>query len=204
MDIDLKTRAAEAALALASDRSWHKVTLSAVADRCGVSLDQFYGEASSASLIDLIDEYFDRACAGDSVADEASLRERIFDVAMLRFEVLEDHRVAVRNIRNSWKRRPLARLDAARRRTRTADWILTCVGDDPAGQTARAVVLSGILFRAEEAWENETSPDFTRTMSQLDRDLRDIDAFLRRMSQLKPSFDFRGRTASVQSNTTVS
>ena len=90
---------------------------------------------------------------------------------------MENHRDAILSIRKSWMFDPVRRIQAAARRTRTARWILTCAEEDGPSLSARAVILSGILFRAEEAWEKETSPDFTRTMSQLDRDLRSVSDF---------------------------
>ena len=190
-DQELKTAAAKAALELAAEMPWPNVTVSAVAERAGVPLSDFYNKIIRETLLELIDEQLDLACATETVSDDDTLRERIFDVAMLRFEAMEDHRTALLNIRKSWKMKPVARLQAARRRTKTARWVLTCAKADFAGASARAVLLSGILFRAEQAWEQETSADFSKTMSQLDRDLRDIDAFVRRVKSFSGTFPFR-------------
>ncbi len=186
-DQELNSAAAKAALSLAAEMPWSKVTLSAVAERAELPLTEFYNKVSRENLLDLIDAELDLACASEPVEADATLRERIFDVAMLRFEVMEDHREALLNIRNSWKLKPLARLQAAKRRTRTAKWVLTCANADFAGVSARSVLLSGILFRAEQAWEKETSADFSRTMAQLDRDLRDVDAFVGRVKKFTGS-----------------
>lgn len=180
---DLKKAAADAALSLAAEMPWSDVTLPAVAERAGVPLADFYGEITRNTLLALIDEKLDKACASEPIEADATLRERIFDVAMLRFEAMEDHREALLSIRKSWKLKPAPRLEAAKRRTRTAKWILTCAEADPAGLSAKAVILSGILFRAEQAWEKEDSADFSRTMAQLDRDLRDIDDFVGKVSR---------------------
>lgn len=178
---ELKAKAVEAALALAATKPWGKVSLAEIARSADLPLADFYGTLDKEGVLSAIDEMLDMACAAEPVSSDDMLRERIFDVAMLRFEAMEDHRTALLSIRHSWKLKPLARLKAAKRRTKTARWVLTCAEADFAGVGPRSLLLSGILFRAENAWEKEDSPDFTRTMAQLDRDLRDVDDFARRL-----------------------
>ncbi len=170
----LQTAAIDAALTLASEKDWEEVTLSQIAQAAGKPLDAFYGEIDRGTLVDLIDQRLDRACSSEAADLETSLRERVFEAAMLRFEAMEDHRSALLSIRRSWKDAPAARLAAARRRGRTAKWVLTCAGEDGPGLTARSALLTGILTRAETAWERDAHGDFTRTMSTLDRDLRRV------------------------------
>ncbi len=197
MDLpELKMKAAEAALSLASERPWSEVTLSDVADRADIELAAFYGKLDLEDIVTAIDELLDVNVASERQDGEETLRERIFDAAMLRFEAMEDHRAALLSIRKSWKRQPVARLKAAKRRVKTAHWILTCAKADFAGVSARALVLSGILFRAENAWEKEDSPDFTRTMAQLDRDLRDVEDFARKMKGFGKTGPRKGDDAS--------
>lgn len=169
--------ALEVALKLAAEKPWNSISLAEIARAANKTLADFYGEIDKDGLVDELDKRLDKACCSEPIEPEASLRERIFEASMLRFEAMEDHRDAILSIRKSWMLDPVRRFKAAARRTRTARWILTCAEEDGPALSARAVILSGILFRAEEAWEKETSPDFTRTMSQLDRDLRSVTEF---------------------------
>lgn len=178
---ELKTKAVEAALALAREADWAKISLAEIARQAGIPLSEFYNRLDKDGIVSAIDQHFDLATSAEPISSDETLRERIFDAAMLRFEAMEDHRSAIKSIRKSWKYAPLPRLKAARRRTRTARWLLTCAEADFRGLSARAIILSGILSRAEDAWEKEDSPDFTRTMAQLDRDLRDVEGFAKRM-----------------------
>lgn len=177
MDIAL-----DAALGLAAEKDWAEISLAEIARACHKTLADFYGEVDKDGLMDELDQRLDKACCTEPVDSGATLRERVFDVAMLRFEAMEDHRDAILSMRNSWKRDPARRLKAAKRRLRTARWILTCAEADGPALASRSVLLSAILFRAEEAWSKETSPDFTRTMAQLDRDLRDANQFAERLA----------------------
>lgn len=185
--------ALEAALKLAVEKPWNSISLAEIARAANKTLADFYGEIDKDGLVDELDKRLDKACCSEPVDADTSLRERIFDVAMLRFEAMEDHREAILSIRKSWMLDPVRRLKAAARRTRTAKWILTCAEEDGPALSARSVVLSGILFRAEEAWEKETSPDFTRTMSQLDRDLRSMTEFADQIRGFTGSFSKSGK-----------
>ncbi|MAI89339.1 hypothetical protein [Ponticaulis sp.] len=177
-----------AAFALAAEKPWKDITLAQIAGQAGVSMSDLYELGSKTTLLSEIDGWLDRACGAEPVDMEETPRERIFDIAMLRFEAMEDHREAIMSIREGWMRRPAARALAAKRRMKTAQWVLTCAGEtNPMLFKARAAVLSGILFRAEQAWAKEEGEDFTRTMAQLDRDLRDVSGWAARLSD----FPFR-------------
>ena len=176
MDIAL-----DAALHLAASKPWDEISLAEIARESNKTLSDFYGEIDKNGLVDELDKRLDKACSSEPVDPEDTLRERVFEASMLRFEAMEVHRDAVLSIRNSWTYDPVRRLKAASRRTRTARWILTCAEADGAGLSARSLLLSGILFRAEEAWAKEKDADSTRTMSQLDRDLRDVSDFAERV-----------------------
>ena len=184
--------ALEAALKLAAEKPWNEISLAEIARACNKTLSDFYGEIDKHGLVDELDCRLDKACSAEPIDPEETMRERIFEVTMLRFEEMEKHRDAILSIRKSWMLDPVRRFKAAARRTRTARWILTCAEDDGPGLSARALVLSGILFRAEEAWIKETSSDFTRTMAQLDRDLRDVAEFadrFRNFGKSKPAVE---------------
>ena len=149
--------ALEAALKLAATKSWTQVSLAEIARESHKTLSDFYGEIDKDRLVEEFDRRLDKACSSEPIDPDDGLRERIFEAAMLRFEAMEDHRDAVLSIRKSWKFDPVRRLKAAQRRTKTAKWLLTCAEDDGPGLSARSLVLSGILYRAEEAWAKERS-----------------------------------------------
>ena len=180
--------ALEAALNLAAEKPWNTISLAEIARACNKSLSDFYGEIDKHTLVEELDSRLDKACSAEPVDPDGTLRERLFDVAMLRFEEMEPKRAAILSIRKSWMQDPLRRLAAAKRRVKTAKWILTCAEEDGPLLGPRAVILSGILFRAEDAWAKETSADFTQTVSQLDRDLRSVSEFADRISSFSGNF----------------
>ena len=105
-------------------------------------------------------------------------RERLFDVIMLRFEKMEEHRAGLLSLQH-WRERNPARLAAlAKARVKTARWALASAGLDAQGDLPmglRAAGLAWILARTERAWRKEQSADFSRTMAELDKQLREAD-----------------------------
>ena len=78
-----------AALELAAETPWADLTLSAIARQAELDLSEFHGLAGKDELAAHIDPYFDRAMSEEGVSSDESPRERLFDVIMLRFEVME-------------------------------------------------------------------------------------------------------------------
>lgn len=181
-DAHFDQAAAEALLELAVEMPWSEITLSVLANRMDRPVSDFLGLTS---FDELIEAYLDRACGAEEVDDTETLRERLFDIAMLRFEAMENHRQGIMAWQESWLRNPLKRARAARQRTKSARWILLLAGEPQnAALKPKSVILSGILFRAEQAWRQEEGADFSRTMAQLDRDLRDVDSWVERIRTL--------------------
>lgn len=175
---------AKTVLSLSEEMAFSAITLPKLAARMGRPVSDFL---NLPDLNTLVVDYLDRACAAEPVDETESLRERLFDIAMLRFEAMEDYRDGVMAWQDGWLMNPIKRAKAAKRRVKSARWILTLAGEtQDLFLKPKSVVLSGILFRAEQAWRKEEGEDFTRTMAQLDRDLRDIDSWVERFG----SFSF--------------
>lgn len=168
-----------AALELAGERGWQALTLSDIATAAGLKLTDFHGIATTDTLADAAEGYFDKAMSGEGVDSEESARERLFDVIMLRFEAMEPYREGLKDLMK-WRERSamrLARLVAARKAS--ADWALVSAGLDGAGQAVprdlRALGVAYAIGRAERAWRKETDPGFARTMAELDKALRQLE-----------------------------
>ena len=168
-----------AALELAGERGWQALTLSDIATAAGLKLTDFHGIATTDTLADAAESYFDKAMSGEGVDSEESPRERLFDVIMLRFEAMEPYREGLNDLMK-WRERSamrLAKLVAARKAS--ADWALVSAGLDGTGQAVprdlRALGVAYAIGRAERAWRKETDPGFARTMAELDKALRQLE-----------------------------
>ena len=176
-----------AALELAGERGWQSLTLADIAAAAGLTLNDFHGVATTDTLADSVEGYFDKAMSGEGIDTEETPRERLFDVIMLRFEAMEPYRDGLKDLMK-WRERSamrLARLVAARKAS--ADWALVSAGLDGADQAVprdiRALGVAYAIGRAERAWRKETDPGFARTMADLDKALRQLEEGVGRFSK---------------------
>ena len=171
---------AEAALKRAAARGWRGVTLHELASLARRPVTDFY-PLTPADASDCIDEYFDRA-AGESAPapnGEEPARERVFDVAMRRFEAMEPHRAGLLALEQALGFDPIGQTAAFARLTRTARWLLALAGEERegVGAAARAQALAFVLRQTRAAWAKDDLGDFAKTMAALDKGLRRADEF---------------------------
>jgi len=181
---DAAARAAFArgVLAIAGERNWREVTIFDIAAAAKVEVAALAG-LSPADASDIVDDHFDREAAKGVTAIDATqgLRDRLFDLAMRRFEALEPHRFAV--IALDRVQDGLGQTLAFARAGRTARWLLTLAGESVEGVDGAAKVqgLAVVLTRAHAAWKNDTDGDFVKTMAALDKGLRDAETWAGRL-----------------------
>ena len=168
-----KGRFISAALGLAAEKPWGRVSLAEIADRAGSSLVALKGHftgkgdilAAFSHLVD--DEMLRRA---PRRAENQSPRDALFEVIMSRFDVLEPYKGALRSIMASSLPDPnqIGRLLAAQ------GWMLEAAGINSGGidggvRVAGLATLYASVFRV---WLDDEDAGLARTMASLDRRLR--------------------------------
>ena len=169
-------RILEAALTLAAGKPWRDVTLHEIAQSAGVTLldlsKDFYGKLSIlAAFTKLVDESVLRQARVLRGTQETA-RDRVFDVVMTRFDVLQPYRAALKSIVQDGGISPS--LDQLGRMMRSQHWMLVAAGipaDGPAGRAREAALLS-VYARAFREWLDDEDPGRAKTMAVLDRRLR--------------------------------
>lgn len=166
---------ARAALAVAGDTPWRELTLAKLAQAAARPLSDFYG-ASLGEAVDCVEEAFDRAIAdgADELDPGQSVRDRLFELIMRRFEAMEPHRKAILSMEHGVDRDPTLMAAAHQRHVRCARWVLALAGLEADGMTgqARAQGLGVIIGQARAAWRGDDAGDFAKTMASLDKNLR--------------------------------
>lgn len=174
-DPALRRDLARAALALAAGGAWKEVTLARLAAAAGRPLPELYG-ATLWEAVDCAEEAFDRAIGEgvDKLDPKQSVRDRLFELIMRRFEAMEPHRAAVLAMEQGVDRDPTLLASQHQRHVRCARWVLALAGLEADGMTgqARAQGLGVIIGQARAAWRGDDSGDFARTMASLDKNLR--------------------------------
>jgi hypothetical protein len=194
LDSAVRRDLARAALTLASSMPWREVTLLKLADTAARPISDFYG-ASLGEAVDCVEEAFDRAIGDNLEAlDPAqSVRDRLFELIMRRFEAMEPHRAAVVAMEAGADRDPTLMAAAHQRHVRCARWVLALSGLEADGMTgqARAQGLGVIIGQARMAWRGDDAGDFNKTMASLDKNLRRAEEMFGRWAgfEAKPKAD---------------
>ncbi|MCZ4299210.1 TetR/AcrR family transcriptional regulator [Henriciella marina] len=175
---DLLNKGVEAALELAKTIDWRDLTLSAIAERAGLSLKDFHGVADKAKISDAVEAWLDDAMSEGSTNEDETPRTRLFDVIMMRFDRMEEHREAMLSLIEWRQTQPARLLNLIAARHTTASWALSCSGLDGSGdfpKPIRTTAIAWALAQAEIAWRKEDSADMSRTMAKLDGELRKME-----------------------------
>lgn len=175
---DVKKKAVEAALNLAVEQGWSEVSMSAIAVRAGIGLDVLhdYFEDRDDVLCHygrMVDSAVIGAFQGQELEGE-SPRERLFDILMERFDVLNDHRDAVLEIMAAYRFDPKKGALALPHVARSMVWMMDLAGlhDDGWRGGVKILGLTALyLDIAFRVWSKDDSPDLTKTMAALDRAL---------------------------------
>lgn len=175
LDPALRRDLARAALRLAAATPWREATLAKLAEEAGRPLADLYG-ATLGEAVDCVEEGFDRALAerADALDPTQSVRDRLFELIMRRFEAMEPHRAALLGMEHGVDRDPTLLGAAHQRHVRCARWVLALAGLEADGMTgqARAQGLGVIIGQARAAWRGDDAGDFAKTMASLDKNLR--------------------------------
>lgn len=184
-ETDIKSGIVAAALALAEEQGWEYTTLRDIAQRCDLTPAELYDVIEDKNdVLVLLGRLIDkRVLEGLAVDDEASPRDRLFDILMDRFEVLNDYRGGLIAILESFKYDPKQLVISCPHLCRSMSWMLECAGIETSGIKGAMKVagLTGIYLNILRTWKTDESPDLSKTMAATDKALeraeRTADAF---------------------------
>lgn len=168
-----KGRFIAAALALAAERPWDKVSLRDIAERAGGNLVDLRREfASKGDILAAFTRSVDDAVLASAPPrlPSQTARDALFDVIMARFDALAPYRAALHSI----GRAGVVDLAHARGLMTSQAWMLAAAGianDGPAG-AAKAAGLGSLYGSVFRTWIDDDDPGLARTMAVLDRRLR--------------------------------
>ena len=186
----------ESALTLAASRGWSRVGLGDIAEAAEVSLAELRAEFSSKSAI--VAAYaaaIDREVLAVRDPEMAGrpATERLFDVFMKRFDLLNAHKEGVGAIMRSCPSDPEAILCGPLTLRRSMRWMLEAADLSSAGLQGglRVKALSALYLSMLPVWLRDDSEDMARTMAVLDRRLRRLDRFTRSLCRFAPRRGWR-------------
>ncbi len=176
-DSDIKNKIITAALELAVDQGWEFTTLRDIADKASVSLLDLYDVVEDKQdILILLGRSIDRQVMEhvEIDSDDAlTARDRLFDIMMDRYEVLNQYRSGLVAILDSFKCDPKQAIISLPHLCRSMNWMLEASGIETAGIKGALKVagLTGIYLKVLKTWADDESQDLSKTMASLDKAL---------------------------------
>lgn len=187
-DFSKRNKAVRAALELAAERDWGEVTLADIARQASLDLADLRREfACKTDILRAFQAEVDAevlAKAKPAGRDE-SVRDRVFDMLMTRFDVMSPYKPALKRIACYMRCRPGEASLLACSSLAAQYWMLAGAGAklDGARAAVRVAGLAAIYSKAFKVWLEDSSPSLDKTMATLDRGLSNGERTLKNMEK---------------------
>lgn len=171
-----KEKIVSIALDLAVSLGWDNVNLRDIAAEAKLSLAELHEYFEDKSdILSVLGRIIDRRTL-ENIADleaEIPVRDRLFDVMMERFDVLNEYRGGIVAIMRSFKMDPKQAVISMPHLCRSMTWMLEAAGIETNGIRGAIKVtgLTGVYLNVLRTWKEDDSPDMGKTMAALDKDL---------------------------------
>lgn len=168
------------------------MTLAQIADRTGLNLaDLQMLFADKADILAALGRMIDQETLRNlgEGALEGTVKDRLFEVLMARFDVLQDHRPGIVALLSDLLCDPLTLGVSLPHLGRSMVWMLEAAGVETTGWAgcARVVGLVAVYLKTLQVWKEDASPDLSATMAELDRALSLAGTFAARLGLETPS-----------------
>ncbi len=190
-DSEIETAAIDAALSLFAERGYRDVRLTDIAAHAGCDLGDLrrcFGGKTALLARFLV--RIDAAILADDpdFGEEESVRDRLFDLLMRRFDALQPHRDALLAIRRDLPGDPAAVIEMAPQGLRAMAWYLEAAGESADGVAGalRVKGLAAIWLHCLRVWFEDDSEDLSKTMAALDKALSQAERAVRWLPSFKP------------------
>ena len=171
--------ALDAMLRLAATRRWAEIALPDIAAEAGVPMAELRQHApTKTALLAAFGRRIDAAMLAQPVETETSVKDRLFDLVMRRFDALGPHKAAVRSILADLGRDPLAALCLLPGGMKSMAGLAEAAGVDtrfPLGPL-KIKALAAVYLGTFRVWLGDESADAAKTMASLDKSLGRLEA----------------------------
>ncbi len=182
-----------AALRLAETRGWRELSLGEIAGESGIPLAELRKEfQSKGQILAAFSRAVDQAVLEKFAAPGPDVaRDRLFDVLITRFEVMQPYKAAIRRIRDDLCTsfgEALGQLGPA---LKSQYWMLAAAGISGEGGKGmlRVQGLMAIYARVFPVWLEDDDPGLARTMAALDRRLRRGESMMHGIERMREGFE---------------
>ena len=175
-DFSKRSKAVRAALDLAKERNWGDISLADIAQAANLSLADLRREFScKTDIIRAFQSEVDAEILARArpAGDAQSPRDRLFDIVMTRFELMQPYKPALRRISAYLCCRPGEAATLLCSSLASQYWMLAGAGaklDGPGG-ALRVTGLVAVYGKVFQVWLDDASPSLDKTMAALDKRL---------------------------------
>lgn len=155
---------------LAAQRGWARASVAAAAREASLPLDQARVRFPARAVVLIrFGRMADQAALAEVPAD-GSIRDKLFDLLMRRFDTLQTHRAGVLALLHALPTEPPTALLLAYATRRSMRWMLEAAGGTARGLHGELRVrgLVAVWLWTLRAWERDESADLSATMATLD------------------------------------
>ena len=175
-----KSALQDALWARLAHQDYLQIGLSALAEDAGISDRQAVLVAGSVERVLLgalqeMDDAILAQCAEDFADDvQANIHEKLLEGLTQRLEAYADKRMGLHSISKACPRQPGLAIQLSANLYSFIDRLLILCGDDEEGlkRMARIHGICGVVLKVSTAWQNDDSPDLSKTIKVLDQDLK--------------------------------
>ncbi|MCB1532633.1 MAG: helix-turn-helix transcriptional regulator [Alphaproteobacteria bacterium] len=171
-----KQKLIEIALKMAAARGWDQLSLRDLAQEAQIDLAQLHDYFEDKSdILTALGRRIDRQVL-ENIGEpdfEMNARDRLFDVMMERFDILNEYREGLVAILGSFKLDPKQAVISMPHLCRSMTWMLEAAGVETTGLRGALKVtgLTGVYLNVLRTWQKDDTPDMGKTMAALDKDL---------------------------------
>ena len=193
-----RDRIIAAALRLAETRGWRDLSLGEIAAEAQAPLIEFRKEfQSKGQILAAFSRAIDLAVIEKFPAPGPDVaRDRLFDVLLTRFELMQPYKAAIRRIRDDVGSSLGESLAQMRPALKSQYWMLAAAGISGEGGTGflRVQGLLSVYARVFSIWLEDDDPGMARTMAALDRRLRRGESLMRGIERFRDGLENFGRS----------
>ena len=184
-----RDRIIRAAMHLSETRGWRDLSLGEIAAEAGIPLAKFrHTFQSKAQILAAFSHAVDKAVLERFPAPGPDVpRDRLFDVVLTRFEVMQPYKAALRRIREDLGMVLGAALSQAGPALKSQYWMLAAAGISGEGALGllRVKGLLAVYSAMLPIWLNDDDPGMARTMAAFDRRLRRGESAIRGIERFR-------------------
>jgi AcrR family transcriptional regulator len=192
-----RDRVIAATLRLAERAGWRDLSLGEIAAEAGIPLASLRGEfQSKGQILAAFSRAVDNAVLDRFAKPGADVpRDRLFDVLITRFEIMQPYKPAIRRIRDDLKGSLGEAMAQMRPALKSQYWMLAAAGISGEGGEGfmRVQGLLAIYTRVFSIWLEDDDPGMARTMAALDRRLRRAESILKGIERFRDGLQSLGR-----------